>query len=47
VPTWPVRGVVLVMSVFGAVAYLMMIVLDWQDRLVDESEAPASLGGTG
>ncbi len=47
VPTWPVRGVVLVMSVFGAVAYLMMIVLDWQDRLVDESEAPASLNRAG
>jgi len=36
---------VLLMSVFGAVAYLMMIVLDWQGRLVDESAAPASLAG--
>ena len=47
VPTWPVRGLVLVMSVFGAIAYLMMIVLDWQGRLVDENEAPASLSGQG
>ena len=45
VPVWPVRGVVLLMSVFGAVAYLMMIVLDWQGRLVDESAAPASFAG--
>ncbi len=47
VPTWPVRGTVLVMSAFGAIAYLMMIVLDWQGRLVDESEAPASLNTGG
>jgi TRAP-type mannitol/chloroaromatic compound transport system permease small subunit len=40
VPTWPVRGLVLVMSAFGAVAYLMMIVLDWQGRLIDEQVAP-------
>ncbi len=40
VPTWPVRGLVLVMSLFGAVAYLMMIVLDWQGRLIDEQVAP-------
>ncbi|MEM9223661.1 MAG: TRAP transporter small permease [Pseudomonadota bacterium] len=42
VPTWPVRGVVLVMSVFGAFAYLMMIALDWQGRLIDDLEAPGS-----
>ncbi len=45
VPTWPVRGLVLVMSIFGAVAYLMMIILDWQGRLVDENAAPSSLSG--
>jgi TRAP-type C4-dicarboxylate transport system permease small subunit len=44
VPTWPVRGVVLFMSAFGALAYMMMIVFDWQGRLVDENEAPASPG---
>ncbi len=45
VPTWPVRGLVLIMSTFGAVAYLMMIVLDWQGRLVDENAAPSSIRG--
>ena len=45
VPTWPVRGTVLVMSVFAAWAYLSMIVLDWRGRLLEESEAPgAALG---
>lgn len=43
VPTWPVRGTVLVMSVFGAWAYLSMIVLDWQGKLADDEEAPGSL----
>jgi TRAP-type C4-dicarboxylate transport system permease small subunit len=43
VPTWPVRGVVLVMSAFGAIAYLTMIVLDWRGRLIDESAAPAAI----
>ncbi len=42
VPTWPVRGCVLVMSAFGALAYVMMIVFDWQGRLIDEIEAPGS-----
>lgn len=45
VPTWPVRGLVLVMSAFGAVAYLMMIVLDWQGRLIDENAAPTQHSG--
>lgn len=45
VPTWPVRGLVLIMSVFGAFAYLMMIVLDWQGRLIDERAAPSSNSG--
>jgi len=43
VATWPVRGIVLVMSVFGAWAYLSMIVYDWQGRLHDDLEAPGSM----
>ena len=43
VPTWPVRGLVFVTSIFAAFAYLSMIVLDWQDKLLDEVEAPGSL----
>ncbi len=42
VPTWPVRGTVLVMSVFGAWAYISMIVLDWQGRLIDDLSAPGT-----
>lgn len=42
VPTWPVRGTVLVMSVFGIFAYLSMIIYDWQGRLLDELAAPGS-----
>lgn len=45
VPTWPVRGTVLVMSVFGAWAYISMIVLDWRDQLVDELAAPGTIEG--
>ncbi len=43
VPTWPVRGTVLVMSIFGAFAYLSMIWFDWTGQLIDEEEAPGSL----
>ena len=43
VPTWPVRGTVLVISVFGAFAYLSMIWFDWTGQLIDEEEAPGSL----
>lgn len=43
VPTWPVRGTVLVMSVFGLWAYLSMIVLDWQGRLADDQVAPGAI----
>lgn len=43
VPTWPVRGTVLVMSVFGAWAYLSMIVLDWRGKLVDDLAAPGTV----
>lgn len=46
VPTWPVRGTVLVMSVFGAIAYLSMIYYDWTGQLVDEAEAPGALPRT-
>ena len=42
VPTWPVRGLVLAMSVFGAYAYVAMIYYDWKGELVDENEAPGS-----
>ena len=42
VPTWPVRGLVLVMAIFGVYAYLAMIYYDWKNRLVDEVEAPGS-----
>ena len=43
VPTWPVRGTVLVMSIFGAWAYISMIVLDWQGKLLNDIEAPGAL----
>lgn len=43
VPTWPVRGTVLVMSVFGFWAYASMIVLDWRGQLIDELRAPGSM----
>ncbi len=43
VPTWPVRGAVLVMSVFVAWAYIQMIILDWQGKLIDELEAPGAI----
>ena len=42
VPTWPVRGVVLVMSAFGAFAYLSMIWYDWTGQLEDENAAPGA-----
>lgn len=47
VATWPVRGVVLVMSAFGAFAYVSMILFDWQDRLVDGLEAPGAIDRAG
>jgi len=43
VPTWPVRGTVLVTSVFGALAYTTMLWLDWTGQLIDEEQAPGSL----
>lgn len=47
VPTWPVRGAVLVTSVFGVIAYLSMIILDWQGKLGDDGAAPGSFLGDG
>lgn len=42
VPTWPLRGLILVVSVFGIFAYLSMIYYDWTGQLVLENEAPGS-----
>ena len=42
VPTWPVRGLVLLLSIFGAFAYIAMIYYDWKGRLIDEIQAPGS-----
>jgi TRAP-type C4-dicarboxylate transport system permease small subunit len=42
VPTWPVRCLVLLMSIFGAFAYMAMVYYDWTGQLVEEAEAPAS-----
>lgn len=47
VPTWPVRGTVLVMSFFGFWAYLSMIVLDWRGQLVDDLAAPGTVENAG
>ena len=43
VPTWPVRGTVLVMSAFGAWAYISMIVMDWRGQLQNELAAPGTM----
>lgn len=43
VPTWPVRGAIAAMSVFGMLAYIWMIILDWRGQLIDEIEAPGAL----
>jgi TRAP-type C4-dicarboxylate transport system permease small subunit len=43
VPTWPVRGVVLVMSAFCLWAYLSMIVYDWRGLLRNDLEAPGCM----
>ena len=47
VPTWPVRGTVLVMSVFGFWAYLSMIVMDWRGLLVNDLAAPGTAESAG
>lgn len=47
VPTWPVRGTVLVMSVFGFWSYLSMIWYDWTGQLEFDEVAPgAHLSGS-
>jgi TRAP-type C4-dicarboxylate transport system permease small subunit len=40
VPVWPLRGLILFMSVFGVFAYLSMIYYDWSGKLAAENEAP-------
>jgi len=42
VPTWPLRGLILLTSVFGIFAYLSMIYYDWLGKLVAENEAPGA-----
>ena len=42
VPVWPLRGIILLASVFGSFAYLSMIYYDWTNQLTDDSEAPGS-----
>jgi len=42
VPTWPLRGLILLTSALGAYAYLSMIYYDWSGKLVFENEAPGS-----
>lgn len=43
VPTWPVRGMIALMSAFAAIAYAWMIWLDWTGQLEREKEAPGAL----
>jgi TRAP-type C4-dicarboxylate transport system permease small subunit len=47
VPTWPVRGTVLVMSFFGFWAYLSMIVMDWRGQLISDLAAPGTVENAG
>jgi len=42
VPTWPVRGAVLVTAAFAVFAYLAMIYYDWTGQLVEEESAPGT-----
>ncbi len=42
VATWPVRGTVLAISVFGFFAYLSMIWFDWTGQLENEDAAPGT-----
>ena len=43
VPTWPVRGLVLLMSGLTTFAYVTMIILDIQNRLINGVEAQGAL----
>lgn len=40
--TWPLRGLILLTSVFGIFAYLSMIYYDWSGQLIEENEAPGA-----
>ncbi|AKS46366.1 TRAP-type C4-dicarboxylate transport system, small permease component [Octadecabacter temperatus] len=42
VPTWPVRGTVLVVSLFAMFAYVSMIYFDWTGQLESEESAPTT-----
>ncbi len=42
VPVWPVRGLILVTSVFSLFAYVSMIYYDWSGQLIDESAVPGT-----
>jgi TRAP-type C4-dicarboxylate transport system permease small subunit len=42
IATWPVRGIVLIMSAFAMFAYFSMIYYDWRGGLIDELQAPGS-----
>ena len=43
VPTWPVRGLIFLMAIFGVFAYCSMIYYDWRDKLVRELQMPGAL----
>lgn len=43
VVTWPVRGLLVVMAAYGAIAYAMMIFWDWRGELDDETAAPGAV----
>jgi len=43
VPTWPVRGLVLLMSGLTTFAYLTMIILDIQNKLINGVEAHGAI----
>lgn len=43
VPTWPVRGLILLTSAFGIWAYASMLIHDWKGQLKDENEAPGAV----
>jgi len=44
VPTWPVRFLIIATAIFSALAYLLMIWLDWTDQLEQELAYPGILG---
>lgn len=46
VPTWPVRGILIVLSALTVIAYLWMITLDLTGRLINEEEAAGAIRGS-